>query len=129
VRWVPELAKLSKPLLHKPWEAPPEILEQAGIVLGDTYPHRIVSDLAKERQLTVDNVLKMRNNNQKCNSNRGYDLVTLPNNEKTVVFTKKEFRIDISGNVITVEGRNKKSKGKTNKTGRGRRQKVNTNPL
>ncbi len=41
-KWLPELAKLSNKHIHKPWEAPIEALEQAGIVLGKTYPYPIV---------------------------------------------------------------------------------------
>ncbi len=42
-RFVPELAKLPNDLIHQPWEAPPLILKQAGVVLGKTYPHPIVN--------------------------------------------------------------------------------------
>ena len=38
---MPELKSLPKKYLHKPWEAPPEALEAAGVQLGKTYPHRI----------------------------------------------------------------------------------------
>ncbi len=41
-RWVPEIAELPNKYLHKPWEAPPLILETAGIKLGETYPSPIV---------------------------------------------------------------------------------------
>ncbi len=41
-QWVPELAKLPNELLHKPWEAAPIDLLQAGVKLGETYPHPIV---------------------------------------------------------------------------------------
>jgi deoxyribodipyrimidine photo-lyase len=41
-RWVPEIAKLPDRFLHKPWEAPKEVLAKAGIVLGGTYPMPIV---------------------------------------------------------------------------------------
>jgi deoxyribodipyrimidine photolyase len=123
-KWVPELSKLSKPLLHKPWEAQEEVLEQAGVVLGDIYPHRVVSDLTGERRLTVESVLKMRNKNQRFNDVKGYDLIRLPNGSKTVVFTKKEYRIDKSGVVIKAEEtkrRKKADKGAKSKTNRGRR--------
>lgn len=42
-RFVPELAKLPNDVIHQPWEAPPLILKEAGVVLGKTYPHPIVN--------------------------------------------------------------------------------------
>lgn len=41
-RWLPELVKLPPPHLFAPWEAPPEVLERAGVVLGTTYPKPLV---------------------------------------------------------------------------------------
>lgn len=48
-RWVPELSELPDKYLHKPWEAPDEVLEKAGVSLGDTYPGPIV-DHAEARK-------------------------------------------------------------------------------
>jgi deoxyribodipyrimidine photo-lyase len=42
-RWCPELAKLPDKWLHEPRCAPGEILAKAGVVLGQNYPHPIVS--------------------------------------------------------------------------------------
>ncbi len=42
-RWCPELAKLPAAWLHQPWQAPPEILARAGLVLGRDYPEPIIS--------------------------------------------------------------------------------------
>ena len=120
-KWVPELSNLQKPLLHKPWEAPTEYLEQYGVILGETYPHRIVSDLVQERQKTIENVIKMRNNNQDWNDNRGYDLIELSDGTKTVVFTKKEYRIDRNGFVIEEDTRSRKKRRNNKSKGRGRR--------
>lgn len=52
-RWVPEIADLPDKYLHKPWEAPAALLEEAGIRLGDTYPSPIVDHKAA-RQTALD---------------------------------------------------------------------------
>lgn len=41
-RWLPELAGLPNAFIHRPWQAPQEILRQAGVELGQTYPAPIV---------------------------------------------------------------------------------------
>ena len=45
-RWVPELAELPDRYLHKPWEAPADVLARAGVALGDDYPAPIVEHKA-----------------------------------------------------------------------------------
>ena len=40
--YVPELKNLDAPYIHTPWEAPENVLKQAGIELGKTYPKPIV---------------------------------------------------------------------------------------
>ena len=45
-RWVPELSALPKPFLHRPWEAPLDVLHGARVRLGETYPERVVEHAA-----------------------------------------------------------------------------------
>jgi deoxyribodipyrimidine photo-lyase len=41
-RWIPELAALPDAWIHRPWQAPDDVLAAAGVRLGQTYPHPIV---------------------------------------------------------------------------------------
>ena len=52
-RWVPELAKLPDEYLHAPATAPLEVLAEAGVILGQTYPHPIV-DHAEARDVALN---------------------------------------------------------------------------
>ncbi len=52
--WVPEIARLSAPDIHAPWQAPPLALAEAGITLGRSYPEPIVEhDAARARALAA----------------------------------------------------------------------------
>ena len=39
--------------LHKPWDAPKEVLKKAGVELGSTYP-KPIADLKQSRQRALD---------------------------------------------------------------------------
>lgn len=52
-RFCPELVNLPAKYIHKPWEAPSAILEQAQVKLGENYPQPIV-DLKMSRQRALD---------------------------------------------------------------------------
>ena len=120
-KWVPELSALpTTNLLHRPWEATDEVLRDAGIVLGQSYPHRIVTDLKHERQQSIKSTLEMRRKSQEYNSEKGYDLIDLPNGKKSVVFTKKEYRIDKNGEVL----KQTQSETKSKRTRKRRKTKV-----
>ena len=41
-RFVPELAKMPDKYLHRPFDAPQTVLEEAGVVLGESYPKPII---------------------------------------------------------------------------------------
>jgi deoxyribodipyrimidine photo-lyase len=58
-RWVPELADMPKKFLHKPWEAPGDVLQKAGVRLDDTYPKPIVDHgEARDRALKAYNKIR-----------------------------------------------------------------------
>jgi deoxyribodipyrimidine photo-lyase len=41
-RWVPELAEVPSRYIHRPWAAPAEVLQSAGVRLGTTYPNQLI---------------------------------------------------------------------------------------
>ena len=51
-KWIPEIARLPSEWIHRPWEAPPGVLQKAGVRPGRTYPDPIVDHkAARERAL------------------------------------------------------------------------------
>ena len=53
-RFVPELADCPAEFIHKPWEAPKEVLRKAGVELGETYPKPMVEHAkARKRALAA----------------------------------------------------------------------------
>lgn len=58
-RWCPELAKLPNKWIHQPSKAPTEILQNAGVKLGQTYPKPIV-DHAEARNEALEAFSKIR---------------------------------------------------------------------
>lgn len=59
-KWVPEIGALPNKYIHRPWEAPKQVLEQAGVGLGETYPAPIV-DHAGARQRALDAFAGIKN--------------------------------------------------------------------
>lgn len=58
-QFVPELAKLPDKWLHKPWEAPQDVLRAAGITLGRTYPEPIIDlQRGRDRALAAFSAIK-----------------------------------------------------------------------
>ena len=52
--YLPELKELPDKYLYRPWEAPTDVLSQANITLGETYPHPIVQiKESRERALAA----------------------------------------------------------------------------
>jgi len=53
-QWVPEISEVPDKFLHEPWEASEEILVNAGVELGVTYPKPIVAhSVARMRALAA----------------------------------------------------------------------------
>ena len=53
-RWLPALAKLPARYVHQPWSAPPSVLQNAGVELGQSFPRPIVDHaFARQRFLAT----------------------------------------------------------------------------
>ncbi len=60
-QWLPELDALPAKWIHKPGKAPDDVLEKAGVRLGETYPEPIVDHAkARERALAAFEEIKKR---------------------------------------------------------------------
>jgi deoxyribodipyrimidine photo-lyase len=58
-RWVPEIAGLPSKWIHCPWQAPQEVLSEAGVTPGKTYPQPMVDHAAaRERAIKAWKSLK-----------------------------------------------------------------------
>jgi deoxyribodipyrimidine photo-lyase len=58
-RWVLELAEMPDKWIHKPWAAPADVLADAGVTLGETYPAPMVDHgVARNRALDAYKVLR-----------------------------------------------------------------------
>lgn len=58
-QWLPELRALPTPWIHKPFEAPTLVLQQAGITLGKDYPKPLVNhSIARQEALSAYKSLK-----------------------------------------------------------------------
>jgi deoxyribodipyrimidine photo-lyase len=53
-KFVPELARIAAPWIHRPWTAPPEEFAEAGVALGATYPYPIIDhSFARSRAINA----------------------------------------------------------------------------
>ncbi|MDX1430289.1 MAG: FAD-binding domain-containing protein, partial [Rhodothermales bacterium] len=59
-KWVPEIRNLPNEYVHRPWEAPADVLDQAGLELGSDYPLPIVdhSDARKSAMSAYESLPK-----------------------------------------------------------------------
>ena len=60
-KWIPELAEIPSTYIHEPWKAPANVLLEAGIVLGETYPFPII-DHSFARIRALEGYAQVKNN-------------------------------------------------------------------
>ncbi|XP_028287972.1 uncharacterized protein LOC114452690 [Parambassis ranga] len=78
-KWCPELTDLPDELIHRPWKCPASMLRRAGVVFGQTYPQRIITDLEERRTRSLQDVASVRREfGQYVDKHSGCDLVPLP---------------------------------------------------
>jgi len=77
-KWVPELAKLSTKSIFEPWKASEDDLLKAGVVLGRTYPLRLVTDVDAARKSTTASIREARSRAMDWSDEGGYDLIDVP---------------------------------------------------
>jgi deoxyribodipyrimidine photo-lyase len=58
-RWIPSLARLPAFWIHRPWQAPAEVLAEANVALGKNYPYPLV-DHPAARERALDAVKSIR---------------------------------------------------------------------
>ena len=119
-RWVPELAGLPRAHVHAPWAAPAEVLVTAGVVLGDTYPNRIVTDLRAARKAGVARLRALQRRHPERHDPDGYDVVALPDGRSTRLFTTREFRSAGTALVAGEQRRGRPSRGRGGSRDQGR---------
>lgn len=61
--YVPEIADLPNKYLFSPWEAPDNILKEANVILGETYPKPIV-DLKQSREAALEAFQSLKKSNE-----------------------------------------------------------------
>merc|ERR1712018_1125953 len=81
--WLPIVKLLPKEYVHKPWSAPNFFLQRAGIRLGDNYPHRLKIDSRNTQKEIHEMMIKA---GPSFRSDRGYDMIELPDKTRTIVF-------------------------------------------
>ena len=59
-KWIPTLSKLPDKFIHCPWNCPPGILARAGVIIGENYPERIITNLEEAREGSLADVSMVR---------------------------------------------------------------------
>lgn len=79
-RWIPILARLPTQYIHCPWKAPRQVLEDAGVELGDDYPYPVIEFETAQNTLSkvADAVGTSSLGNQQDASSGPYRPATMP---------------------------------------------------
>lgn len=85
-RWIPILARLPTKYVHCPWKAPRQVLDDAGVELGEDYPYPVIEFQAAQETLSkVADAVGTSSANQQDVSSGPYRPATTPLPEATSI--------------------------------------------
>jgi deoxyribodipyrimidine photolyase len=117
-RWVPELAGMPTNFIHRPWEAPLDLMA-ISVRLGSTYPRRMLLDLTAARKKHLRNVLAVRAQYPECQSSDGTEYLLLRDGSRVLLRTRDDIRQDTDELIVaqtaddSLHGKNQAKTGRS----------------
>lgn len=79
-QWLPELSRMPTEWIHHPWNAPPSVLQAAGVELGLNYPNPIIDiEIARDRLTSAILLMKQKESTLKQDNCEGTNEVVVDN--------------------------------------------------
>eukprot|EP00929_Paragymnodinium_shiwhaense_P007476 TRINITY_DN111394_c0_g1_i1.p1 TRINITY_DN111394_c0_g1~~TRINITY_DN111394_c0_g1_i1.p1 ORF type:complete len:928 (-),score=91.94 TRINITY_DN111394_c0_g1_i1:37-2820(-) len=98
-RWVPELAKLSTEYIHRPWDAPCELMN-IGVKLGVDYCKRMLIDLDEARKKHLRAISQVRLKHPEMMHGDGTEYLFLKDGSRVLLRTRDDIRLGDTDKLI-----------------------------